>query len=72
MMNNGNYNINNGDDNNTRNPPPPTLEHVMAIQGQLFQKMVLMQQTILRMQSTDERTQSRKGRMILRVMLAIR
>jgi hypothetical protein len=34
--------------------------------------MVLMQQTILRMQSTDERTQSRKGRMILRVMLAIR
>jgi hypothetical protein len=43
-MNNGNYNINNGDDNNTRNPLPPTLEHVMAIQGQLFQTMVLMQQ----------------------------
>jgi hypothetical protein len=62
MMNNGNYNINNGDDNNTRNPPPPTLEHVMAIQRQLFQTMVLMQQTILRMQSTDERTQSRKRR----------
>jgi hypothetical protein len=60
MMNNGNYNINNGDDNNTRNPPPPTLEHVMAIQGQLFQTMVLMQQTILWMQFTDERTQSRK------------
>jgi hypothetical protein len=37
MMNNGNYNINNGDDNNIRNPPPPTLEHVTAIQGQLFQ-----------------------------------
>jgi hypothetical protein len=32
----------------------------MAIQGQLFQTMVLKQQTILRMQSTDERTQSRK------------
>jgi hypothetical protein len=60
MMNNGNYNINNGDDNNTSNPPPPTLEHIMAIQGQLFQTMVLMQQTILRMQSTNERTQSRK------------
>jgi hypothetical protein len=44
MMNNGNYNINNGDDNKTRNPPPPTLEHVMAIQGQLLQTMVLMQQ----------------------------
>jgi hypothetical protein len=56
MMNNGNYNINNGDDNNTLNPPPPTLEHIMAIQGQLFQTMVLMQQTILRMQYTDERT----------------
>jgi hypothetical protein len=60
MMNNRNYNINNSDDNNTRNPPPPTLEHVMAIQGQLFQTMVLMQQTILWMQSMDERTQSRK------------
>jgi hypothetical protein len=60
MLNNENYNINNGDDNNTWNPPPPTLEHVMAIQGQLFQTMVLMQQTILWMQSTDERTQSRK------------
>jgi hypothetical protein len=60
MMNNGNYNINNSHDNNTRNPPPPTLEHVMAIQRQLFQKMVLMQQTILWMQTTDERTQSRK------------
>jgi hypothetical protein len=60
MMNNRNYNINNNDDNNTRNPPPPTLEHVMAIQGQLFQTMVLMQQTILWMQSMDERTQSRK------------
>jgi hypothetical protein len=32
----------------------------MAIQGQLFQSMVLMQQTILRMQSMDERTQLRK------------
>jgi hypothetical protein len=32
----------------------------MAIQGQLFQTMVLMQQTILWMQSTGERTQSRK------------
>jgi hypothetical protein len=60
MTNNGNCNINNGDDNNTWNPPPPTLEHVMAIRGQLFQTMVLMQQTILRMQSTDEGTQSRK------------
>jgi hypothetical protein len=60
MMNNGNCNINNGDDNNTRNPPLPTLEHIMKIQGQLFQTMVLMQQTILQMQSTDERTQSRK------------
>jgi hypothetical protein len=60
MTNNGNYNINNGDDNNTRNPPPPTLEHILAIQGQLFQKMVLMQQTILWMLSTDKRTQSRK------------
>jgi hypothetical protein len=60
MTNNGNCNINYGDDNNTRNPPPPTLEHAMAIQGQLFQTMVLKQQTILRMQSTDERTQSRK------------
>jgi hypothetical protein len=60
MTNNGNHNINNGDDNNTRNPPPSTLEHIMAIQGQLFQTMVLMQQTILQMQSTDERTQSRK------------
>jgi hypothetical protein len=50
MMNNRNYHINNGDDNITWNLPPPTLEHVMAIQGQLFQKnMVLMQQTILRM-----------------------
>jgi hypothetical protein len=60
MTNNGNYNINNGNDNNTWNSPSPTLEHIMAIQGQLFQTMVLMQQTILRMQSTDERTQSRK------------
>jgi hypothetical protein len=60
MTNNGNYNINNGHDNNTLNPPPPTLEHVMAIQGQLFQTMVPMQQTILRMRSMDERTQSRK------------
>jgi hypothetical protein len=60
MMNNGNYDISNGDDNNTWNPPPPTLEHVMAIHGQLFQTMVLMQQTILWMQVTDERTQSRK------------
>jgi hypothetical protein len=60
MMNNGNYNINSSDDNSTRNPPPPTLEHVMAIQGQLFQTTLLMQQTILQMQSTDERTQSRK------------
>jgi hypothetical protein len=32
----------------------------MAIQGQLFQTMVLMQQTILWMQSTGEGTQSRK------------
>jgi hypothetical protein len=62
MTNNGNCNINNGNDNNTWNPPSPTLEHIMAIQGQLFQTMVLMQQTILRMQSTDERTQSRKGK----------
>jgi hypothetical protein len=60
MTNNGNGNINNSDDNNTRYPPPPTLEHVMAIEGQLFQTMVLMQQTILQMQSTDERIQSRK------------
>jgi hypothetical protein len=60
MMNNGNCNINNGDDNIIGNPPPPTLEHVMAIQGQLFQTMVLMQSTILQMQSTDERTKSRK------------
>jgi hypothetical protein len=36
--------INYGDDNNTWNPPSPTLEHVMAIQGQLFETMVLMQQ----------------------------
>jgi hypothetical protein len=57
MMNNGNYNINNGDDKNTWNPPPPTLENVMAIPGQLFQTMVLMQETILRMQFTNERTQ---------------
>jgi hypothetical protein len=48
------------DDNNTWNPSPPTLEHIMAIQGQLFQAMVLMQQTILWIQSTNERTQSRK------------
>jgi hypothetical protein len=60
MTNNRNYNINNSDDNNTSNPPPPTLEHIMAMQGQLFQTMVLMQQTILRMQSMDERTQSWK------------
>jgi hypothetical protein len=60
MTNNGNRNINNSDYNNTRNPPPSNLEHVMAIQGQLFQTMVLMQQTILQMQSTDERTPSRK------------
>jgi hypothetical protein len=60
MTNNGNCNINNGDDNNTRNMPSPTLEHIMAIEGQLFQTMVLMQQTILRMQSMDKRTQSRK------------
>jgi hypothetical protein len=60
MMNNGNYHINYSDDNNTWNPPPPTLEHVMAIQGQLFETMVLMQQIILRIQSTDERTQLRK------------
>jgi hypothetical protein len=60
MMNNRNYIINNGNDNNTRNPSPPTLEHVRAIQRQLFQTMVLMQHTILRMQSTDERTQSRE------------
>jgi PDZ domain-containing secreted protein len=60
MMNNGNYIINNGDDNGTWSLPPPTLEHVMAIQGQPFQTMVLMQQAILRIQSTDERTQSRK------------
>jgi hypothetical protein len=60
MTNNMICNINNGDDNNTRNPPPSTLEHVMAIQGQLFQTMVPMQQTILWMQSMDERTQSRK------------
>jgi hypothetical protein len=59
-MNNGNYNINNGNDNNTWNPPPPTLEYVMAIRGKLFQTMVLMQQTILWMQSTDERTQLKK------------
>jgi hypothetical protein len=32
----------------------------MAIQGQLFQTMVLMQQTIQQMLSTDERTPSRK------------
>jgi hypothetical protein len=56
MMNNENYNINNGYDNSTRNPPPPTLEHVMAIKGRLFQTLVLMQQTILRMQSRDKRT----------------
>jgi hypothetical protein len=43
MMNNGNYHINNCDDNNTWNPPPPTLEHIMAIQRQLFQTMVLIQ-----------------------------
>jgi hypothetical protein len=42
MMNNENYNISNDDDNNTRNLPSPTLEHIMAIQGQLFQTMVLM------------------------------
>jgi hypothetical protein len=60
MMNNGNYNINNGDDNNTSNPPSPTLEHAMAIHGKLFQTMVLMQQTILWMQSMNGRTQSRK------------
>jgi hypothetical protein len=60
MMNNGNYNINNGDDKNTMNPPPPTLEHIMAIQKQLFQTMVLMQQTILQMQSVEKTTQSRK------------
>jgi hypothetical protein len=60
MTNNGDYNINNGDDNNTRNPPLPTLEHVMAIQGQLFQTMVLMQQANLQMQSMDKRIQSRK------------
>jgi hypothetical protein len=60
MTNNGNYNINNGDDNSTRNPPTPTPEHVVVIQGQLFQTIVLLQQTILWMQSTDERTQSRK------------
>jgi uncharacterized protein YdiU (UPF0061 family) len=60
MMNNGNYNINNGNDNNTWNPPPPTLEHVMAIRGKRCQTMVLMQQPILWMQSTDKRTQSRK------------
>jgi hypothetical protein len=59
-MNNGNYNINNGDDKNTMNPPPPTLEHIMAIQKQLFQTMVLMQQTILQMQSVEKTTQSRK------------
>jgi hypothetical protein len=71
MMNNMNYNINNSDDNNTRNLPPPTPEHVLAIQGQLFQTMVLMHQTILRMQSTDERTSQERGRMILRVKLAM-
>jgi hypothetical protein len=60
MTNIGNCNISNGDDNNTRNLPPPTLEHIIAIQGQPFQTMVLMQQSILRTQSTDERTQSRK------------
>jgi hypothetical protein len=60
MTNNGNCNINNSDDNNTRNPPPPTLEDVLAIQGQLFQTVVLRQQIILWMQSTNERTQSRK------------
>jgi hypothetical protein len=49
MMNNGNCNINNDGDNNTRNSSPPTLEHIMAIRGQLFQTIVLMQQTILRM-----------------------
>jgi hypothetical protein len=43
MTNNGNYNINNGDDNNTRHVPPPTLEHITAKQGQLFQTTVLMQ-----------------------------
>jgi hypothetical protein len=31
MMNNENYNINNGDDKNTRNLPSPTLERGMAI-----------------------------------------
>jgi hypothetical protein len=60
MMNNENCNINNGDDNNTRNSPPPTHEHIMAVQGQLFQTMVLMPQTILQMHSTVERTQSRQ------------
>jgi hypothetical protein len=60
MMNNGNNNINNNDDNNTTKAPPPTLEHVLAMQGQLFPTMVLMQQTILQMRFIDERTQSRK------------
>jgi hypothetical protein len=60
MTNNENHNINNSGDNNTRNPPPSTLEHIMAIQGQLFQTTVLMQQTILQMQSTHKRTPSRK------------
>jgi hypothetical protein len=55
MMNNENCNINNSDDNNTRNAPPPTLEHILAIRGQLFQTMVLMQQTILWTQSTSRK-----------------
>jgi hypothetical protein len=71
MMNNGNYNISNGDDNNTWNPPPPTLEHVMAIQGQLFQAMVLMQQTIYGCSPRMKEPSRERGRMILRVMLAI-
>jgi hypothetical protein len=36
MTNNENCNINNSEDNNTRNPPPPTLEDILAIQGQLY------------------------------------
>jgi hypothetical protein len=47
MMNKGNYNINNGDDNNARNTSQPIMEQALPMQGQLFQTMVQMQQTIL-------------------------
>jgi hypothetical protein len=41
-------------------PTTTNSEHVMAIRGKHYQTMVLMQQPILWMQSTDKRTQSRK------------